>query len=137
MRLKQTKDQRKTPVVHLSKFSNPQVCVYKCVCDYMDRTKAIRNTRNLFIVSTTKHTAAASGTISSWLKYELGRAGIDIRVYSARSARAAATSKAAESLSVDKVLEAADWANESTFATYYKKPITSHGQFMEAVWGSQ
>ena len=133
-RLKQTKGDRKTPVVHLSKYNNPQVCVYRCVCDYIDRTESIRNTRNLFIVSTNKHTQAASGTISSWLKFELGRAGIDIRVYSAHSARAAATSKAAESLSIDKVLEAADWANESTFAKYYQKQVTSHGQFMEAVW---
>ncbi len=133
-RLKQTKGDRPTPLVHLPRFPDPLVCVYSAVTAYMDRTEATRQAENLFVVSTKKRTAAAAGTISSWIKTEMARAGIDTNFYTAHSTRAAATSKAAGLVSMDRVMSAADWASEATFARYYNKQITSHGTFMQAVW---
>ncbi len=133
-RMKQTKDSKTPPVIYLGKFHNPQTCVYSCVKQYMARTAGLRVGDQLFITSTAPHKPVATGTISSWIKCELTRAGIDTSLYTAHSTRSAATSKAAESLPIEKVLEAADWTGVGTFAKFYNRKVRNTDAFMNAVW---
>lgn len=60
-------------------------------------------------------------------------AGIDLSTFAPHSNRSASTSKAAMTLPMSTILETVGWAQESTFALFYRKPVCKQGQFGEAV----
>ena len=64
----------------------------------------------------------------------LEQAGINVKIYKAHSTRSAASSKARQFVSLDKVLEAADWRGSSVFEKFYNRAVTGRGDFAEAVW---
>ena len=109
----------------LDKFPEPDLCVYKCLEDYLSSTEALRKgAKNLFISYVTPHKAVSVSTIRRWLKDTLRESGIDITVFSAHSTRSSSTSKAeARGVSLQQIAKAAGWSNGRTFATHYKKPI--------------
>ena len=55
-------------------------------------------------------------------------------VFTPYSTRAAATSTAARaSVPIQTILKTAGWSRESTFAKYYKKPLSNPGMFAISV----
>lgn len=76
----------------------------------------------LFISYVPPHKAVSRDTLSRWLKEVLKASGIDLRVYSAHSTRAAATSAACNrDIPVEEILKTAGWSSEKTFAKFYKR----------------
>ena len=58
-------------------------------------------------------------------KNVLKLAGIDISVFKPHSIRSASTSVAHKcNVSIDVILKAAGWSNESTFRKFYNRPVT-------------
>ena len=56
----------------------------------------------------------------------MAEAGIDTQKFKAHSTRGAAVSKArAQGLSVEQILERADWARASTFRRFYHRGLES------------
>ena len=54
-------------------------------------------------------------------------AGVDTSIYSAHSTRGASASKAvANGVSIDSVLQTANWSRESTFTRFYHRNVASH-----------
>jgi len=60
--------------------------------------------------------------------------GIDTSRFKPPSTRAASTSAASNaSVSLDDIMQTAGWSSESTFATYYNKPIAKENAFVDGV----
>ena len=77
------------------------------------------------------HKAISSHSVSRWLSKALRLAGIELG-YSGHSTRGASTSAAAAAgLSVELILEVADWASAPTFECFYIS-----GAFARAVLSS-
>ena len=67
----------------------------------------------------------------------LRNAGIDTEIFKAHSVRGASTSMAARlGVTVETILEAADWSSESVFQKFYYKP-TRTSEFAQAVLSSE
>ena len=60
--------------------------------------------------------------------------GIDTSVYKAHSTRSACVSKAkSQGLSVDQILQRANWSQANTFYKFYDKKVQSDNAFQDAV----
>ena len=136
-----------TPV-HLSKQSRPShnnvkfffpafkedkiLCPVETLKVYERKTSAFRSKsgRNHLLRSFIgKHGPVKSSTVARWIKSCLQKAGIDTSKFQAHSVRAAATSTAAMSrLTVEDILQAADWSSKSVFQKFYYRPTYS-GEF--------
>ena len=77
----------------------------------VERTRDLRKSSQLLVSLIAPHKAISSQSVSRWLTRALRMAGIELG-YSGHSTRGASTSVAAAGgLSVDIILEAADWAS--------------------------
>ncbi len=77
----------------------------------------------LFLSYVKPHRPVTSQRIAHWLKSSLKGAGIDTGVFSAHSARGAATAAALkQGVTMAEILRTADWTTESTFRKYYYRP---------------
>ncbi|CAG9127378.1 unnamed protein product [Plutella xylostella] len=105
--------------------------------DYISFTKELRSTSSDHLLITVKrpHRNATAQSISRWIKQVLQESGVDAAVFSAHSARHAATSAAhSAGLSLDLIRKTAGWtASSSTFAKYYKRPLLQQSNFAKAV----
>ncbi len=134
--LKTSKPDDKEQVVHLPKYVDKKLCVYRAVKHYKDRTEGLRkqSSQQLFIISRAPYTPAAQSTIAGWIKSVMADAGIDTSLYTTHSTRKASTSQAAEvSVPLGTIMKAAGWAGSSTFAQYYRLPVVKHDTFANAV----
>lgn len=101
----------------------PNICIVNQLKLYIDRTKDLRKSDNLFISSTSPHKAVSTDTLSNWIKTTLRAAGIQER-FKAHSTRSAAVSKAySKELNINDILKAGGWSTESTFRRFYNRPI--------------
>ena len=92
----------------------------------------LRTSSKLLVSYISPHKAISSQSVSRWLYKALRLAGIELG-YSGHSTRGASTSAAAAAgLSVELILEAADWASAQTFERFYHKEQSS-GAFARAV----
>ena len=109
----------------ISKFRDDErLCVYSAVDTYLKTTEVLRTEKQLFVSHVKPHKAVSKETISKWIKKVLDASGLDTSIYQAHSTRAASTSAAFErNLPLDIILQTAGWANEQTFASFYKKEI--------------
>ena len=99
---------------------------------YLEKCSNIRGDINELWITTTLPTRPASrDTIGNWIKHVLKDVGP--YQFSPHSLRAAATSKAAKSLTVDKVLAAGGWSNDSVFRKFYNLPIKEYDGIDSAV----
>ena len=99
------------------------LCIVRYLKTYMSKTKRLRGCEKQLFVSYTKpHKAVVKSTISRWIRDLLHRAGIDVSVYKAHSTRAAASSKAAQYLPIEKILKAGGWSSSSSYIKHYKLP---------------
>ncbi len=133
-RLKQTHGDRETPLLYLPRIKGDKTCVWSCILTYMLRTRKLRKTGSLFIITKPPYTPATGTTISRWLREVLALAGINVALYKAHSTRAAASSKASKFVPLHKVLEAADWKGKTVFEKHYCREVSGRGDFASAVW---
>ena len=118
----------------LKTFSDELLCVVKSLVHYIDITKDLRKSRQLFI-SYVNYKQVTSSTISRWLKCILKEAGINVDVYKAHSFRGASVSAAFnKGCSLRQILDQADWASAKTFRKfYYREDDPSIESFDNAV----
>jgi hypothetical protein len=73
-------------------------------------------------------------TISRWVREFLHQAGVDTEKFKAHSVRGATTSKAKkEGLSVEMIVQKANWSNAKTFQKFYCRETVSNEQFAKTV----
>lgn len=114
---------------------NPNICVVRTLAAYLERTRDLRKSSQLLVSLIAPHKAISSQSVSRWLTRALRMAGIELG-YSGHSTRGASTSAAAAGgLSVDLILEAADWASAQTFERFYHREA-SRAAFARAVLNS-
>lgn len=126
--LKTSRPGSKQPVVLLPYFNDkPSVCPVKTLECYLNKTKILRRSDNLFIGIKKPHNEVGSQTLSRWIKRTLGECGIDTTMFSAHSTRHAATSRAFSlGVSIDTIRNTAGWSgNSNTFAKYYNRNIVN------------
>ena len=92
-----------------------QLCVVKCLQQYIKQTAEVRNGADQLWLS--YHNPASKDTVSRWIKEFLKQSGIDISSHGAHSTRAASSSAARSSPNIflQTIMNAAGWAMESTF----------------------
>ena len=113
------------PIRYEKYATEPRLCIYNHLTEYINRTKLIRcDVQQLLISHSSPHHAASSERISRWCKQFLSLAGIDTAKYKGHSTRAASTSLLAQSNTVKlaDVLKAAGWSNEHCFRRFYNLP---------------
>lgn len=122
--------------IELHSFKTKEsLCVVRVLQEYLNRTRKLRgDCPNLFVTLLAPHTAAATDTISRWLKETLARAGVDTSVFTAHSTRSASTSAAKDSgTPINVIMSAAGWTNASTFAKFYQKTTDTEKNFGQAI----
>ena len=103
---------------------NIKMCAYTTLLHYISRTKSLRNTKSLLIVTTGRGTAISGYTLCRWTKNVMAAAGIDLKIFKPYSTHSAAVSKSAqEGNSLTKVLAMGCWRTTSTFFHYYLRRI--------------
>lgn len=125
--LKQSRPGISNPAIEFKAYApDRRLCVITYLKEYLKRMKPYRSESNsqLFLSYSRKREPVAKATISRWIKTILHKAGIPIS-YKAHSTRAATSSSASQqAVPLEDILKKAGWSSESTFAKYYKKPLT-------------
>ena len=107
------------------------LCPVTCLDSYVERTSAWRvfgdGPQPLFLAIQAPQKAVSSATIGRWLKDIMKEAGIDVDTFKAHSTRGAASSAARDrGVSVQDILQTADWTRETTFNRFYYRPKYSN-----------
>lgn len=111
-----------------------RLCVVTVLRHYINRTQELRaDEDSLFLTLRPPHGPASKDTLRRWVRDCMQAAGIDMQMFSTHSTRAAATSKVVDKIPLMTIIRTAGWSNQSTFAKYYKKPITTQYDFGAAV----
>ena len=117
------------PVLTLPRFvDRPEICPYRHVLEYLDRTKRIRDKEPFLFISFKKPCSAVSSqTLSRWIKVSLSNAGIDTKIFTGHSTRHAAISNAAtRGVDLEVIRKTAGWSDRSTvFARFYNRPVVN------------
>lgn len=117
------------PTLYLPFFvERPGICPAKTLMSYIERTKELRNSNELFIGFKKPHKSVTSQTISRWIKCMLKESGIDVSIFSSHSTRHASTSMAYKlGVSLDAIRKTAGWSGDSTvFAKFYNRNIMNN-----------
>lgn len=96
----------------------------------------IRENESKLLISFIKpHKSVKSSTAAGWLKNILKEAGVDSEVFKPHSTRRASASKADKfGLSLQQIMNKANWKSANTFQKFYNKPIqVDNDQFAEKV----
>lgn len=122
---KQVRPGHRCPYLIISPFEGDRtLCPLQTLNSYLNRTSGLRRVANqgpLFISFIKPHNPVYSATIARWLKSVITRAGIE--GFTGHSTRGATSTKAVTTgLSVQDVLEMADWSRETTFRRIYYRP---------------
>ena len=114
-----------------------RIDVVTTVRSYIQRTAVLRNEKDkkqLFIATVKPHGPVVACSIARWLKLLMAASGIDTSVYKAHSTRSASVSKAkSQGLSVDQILQRANWSQANTFYKFYDKKVQLDNAFQDAV----
>ena len=123
--LKQSRAKNYKFVINLKPSDeNRAVCPVLTLRDYVDRTKSIRKSSQLFISISKPHFSVSKSTLSRWIKTVMEEAGIDVSIFKTHSTRAASTSAARGSdMNIDDIMKTAGWSNASTFKKFYDKAV--------------
>lgn len=113
-----------------------EICPAKALCDYLDATKHLRDSNNLFISFRKPYKKVSTSTISRWIKKCLTESGIDTSIFTSHSTRHATTSAAfKKGVNIDDIRRTAGWSGESTvFGKFYNRPIINNCVFAESVF---
>lgn len=111
-----------------------RLCPVWYMKEYLRRTNKYRCHNSLFLITQKPYTPASKATISNWIRKGLVQAGIDMKIFSPHSTRAAATSKMNKAkVPIATILNTAGWSNAKTFGKYYKKDITTKESSMHSL----
>lgn len=108
---------------------NKKICPASTLIHYLDITKTKRGSIRALFLSLNKEKCKAVGkqTLSNWVKSVLSVAGVDTRIFTAHSTRHASNSAAKRlGLNVEVILKTANWSSESTFASFYDRPLVNN-----------
>jgi integrase len=115
-------------------YVEKELCIVKTLCEYLDRTKLLRQDKKLFISTMKPHKGVSRDTISRWIRDTMKLSGIDASKFCPHSTRAAATTAAHKAgVTIDIIMEKAGWSNASTFHRFYNKPLQQSAQFTESI----
>ena len=132
--VKHSRQGKQNPPLIIHKYTNDKrLCPMQSIIDYIERTKEWRkedSQSKLFLTSNKTHTPISKTTISNYIKHSLNRAGISSK-FTAHSTRSSASSKAKKCLSIDVILKRGNWSRESTFETFYNKPVDEGGKLFQ------
>ncbi|KAM4795754.1 LOW QUALITY PROTEIN: uncharacterized protein WCC33_000837 [Rhinophrynus dorsalis] len=104
----------------------PQLCVVQCLQTYELATSNLRslNSHQLLLSFIKPHLPVSSTSLARWVRWVMHLAGIDTS-FGAHSSRGAMASKSLMTGGrLEDILKAADWSRESTFRSFYFKPIS-------------
>ena len=119
----------------LKHFQEEQLCVMHILLAYLDKTKDVCKSNQLFF-SYCSYNVVTTSTVARWLKNVLSMSGIDISVFKAHSFRGAAASAAFnKGCSVQMILKTGDWSSVRNFYKFYLRGIVSNDElsFAETV----
>lgn len=134
--VKQSRPGYKVPPVILKAYpTDPTLCVFVHLNEYLERTRLLRGKENQLFVSYIKpHGAVSKDTIARWIRTVMMNAGLDVTMFKPHSTRSAATSKATQAcVPVQDILKQAGWSNHRTFDRFYNKPVRPVSTFAESV----
>ena len=116
------------PLCFLAYAPDRRLCAVTVLRHYLERTLDIRGTETrLFLTLNKTNKAASKDTLRRWAKDMLRDSGVNIDTFKPHSVCSAAASLAAKTnLSIDTIMRAAGWLQETTFSKYYKMPIKSN-----------
>ena len=103
----------------------------ECLREYENRTAKFRvaktdSPNSLFLSYLRPHKPISSQRIANWIKDLLSQAGVDLSFFKAHSARgASATAAFNKGVTIENILQAADWSTDSTFRRFYYRPSHS------------
>lgn len=137
-RIKTSRPNTMQPLLHIPYFpEKPEICVATALQVYVNRTKSLRNPELKKLIITYKKPIheASTQTLSRWIKDTLKDSGVDTTIFSAHSARHAATSAAQRNgISVNVIMDTAGWSdNSKMFARVYNRPLISEGMFARSI----
>jgi site-specific recombinase XerD len=124
----------------VDKLSDPLICPVQFLGNYIYTTDVKRNEKNgifllLGVIAPYNHVSSSS--VSRWIKSVLLEAGIDAS-FTVHSTRNAAASQAvAQGVPIGSILAAGDWAAESTFTRFYRRPTTTNLSISQAVFSQK
>lgn len=124
--LKQSRPGAHQEELHFKAYApDRRLCVINYCNIYLKRTAPLRKgATKLFISCIKPHGPVSRDTVSRWIRDILQRAGVNMDVFTPHSTRAAAVSAAVRNKTpLQTILRTAGWSGESTFRTYYHKPI--------------
>ena len=112
-------------VLAITKEVDKKICPVCCLCNYLKRTKELRQGHSaLFITTSSLFQPAAKPTIANWVKNVLGKAGVDISIYAPHSIWSASSSKAYHiGISIHTIMRRAGWSRCHTFIDHYLKDV--------------
>lgn len=124
-KLKQTRPGFHQAPLELPSFAEENLCVVKCLQEYIKRTKPLRGDNDkLLLCYMSPHAPASKDTVARWLKAVLVDCGLEEFVpHSFRSASSSAMLKSG--LSITEVMKNAGWSNENTFRKFYQKTVAN------------
>lgn len=105
---------------------NPKLCVVHCLKEYEVSTAEFRSDPKgpVFLALQKPFRPVTPATLARWVRWLMTEAGIDVSKFGAHSVRGAMASKSfSMGVSLSDIMHAADWSAESTFKTFYYKPI--------------
>lgn len=125
--IKTSRPGSKQPILVLPFFLEKiNICPATTLLTYVDKSKLLRQSNDLFIGVKKPHKPVRSQTLSRWVKTTLSECGLDTSMFTAHSTRHAATSRAHSlGVSIDAIRNTAGWSgNSTTFAKYYNRTVT-------------
>ena len=123
--VKQGRPGYRPPIIVLEQFVEKNLCVVTHLREYLQRTSSIReNMDNLFLTTRKPYKVATRDTLSRWVKSLLDYCGVNTKIFTTGSTRAAVASKALEQgAPLEEIMSAAGWSQATTFSRFYKKVL--------------
>lgn len=107
----------------------PTICPALALKRYLDMTQALRGDIDTLFISIKKpYRPVTAQTLGRWVKDILGESGIDTSMFTAHSARHAATSSAhRHGVNINTIRSTAGWSgNSQVFARFYQRNIVTN-----------
>ena len=131
--MKQNRPGNVFSTVYVRRYPQAELCVYRTLDYYLDRTSKLRSSTQLLVSTVKPHNGVTASTVSRWIKTLLSLSGVDTTTFKAHSTRVAVASKASASLPTDVILKHVGWASDCVFRKYYDKPIRNDDLFASTV----
>jgi len=116
---KQDRPGHSNPLVVLRAFTDKRLCPVALLDEYLTRTSYQGRCDSLFLTTTVPYGPAAKGTIKRWVLSILSEAGVQGTPGSTRAA--AASYSLARNISLNTVMDAADWSRSATMFRHYMR----------------